>query len=636
MKLKIRTFAILFLMMFCLSLVSASCDWREYGNTYSPLWNEQISPSVCWGRLPVTSINKSIALGRTAGNQTIISNFGTNAYIIFNNGNYLQMYDSNLVLRQEANVGFTALSSLVSMDFFGTGSSSDIANLYKYNATDYFLRVYTYNDTANTLINSYEYNISGVLIPAIAGLRHNGQNIYFTNSTDLIKINDTAMTNLLLPRPANYTEPLSFYTDYNSDGVRDFMTWSSTNLTIFDENGVIILQQTYSASAPLRSARMFKPTASNLWKVVTLEESGFGVNTAIALNSYYLDGSSYWSKALESGGSSDIRYYGDIAINDDYDGDGYPDIYLFYYKNRPLNPDTKQYRIYKGTDGTLLFSRSYTLGTLGLTSAKLTIADMNHDGKADFISNLGTWLEVYNPYSNSSLLNDSIAPSGYCIPSDLNFDGTQDIICSNSTKTKVYFSDYTNQNPTISSVTYDPSTSVSISQPVSAIVSAYDVESDTKIYASSCYDGANWIVDSGIPTQTCTYVVAGVYNLSVGVRDIYHSTYNLYSHSIYVSSTGSFCGDGVCGTGETFSNCPADCDEGGTIGGENGTITIPVDIVNLNNTNEGLLPQVYYGILGFLSSTLSPAIILIFAIFFALIMLAIGIIIKRVAEKIGR
>jgi hypothetical protein len=635
MKLKLFIIATILLAILP-AFASASCDWTEYGNTYSPLWNEQLSPSTCWGKLPATPINKSISLGMTAGNSMIVSSFGTNAYIVFNNGNYLQLYDKDLVLRQEANVGYTALASLVNLDFFGDGQTDDFANLYKYNNSLYFLRVYTYNDTANTLVPSYEYNVSDVAVPTLAGLRHTGQNIYFVNSTDLIKINSTDMTALALPSIAPYSEPVSFYTDYNSDGVRDFMTFSSNNLTIFDENGVLILQKTYSTT--LRSARMFKPTASNLWKVATLEETGSGGATpTLTLTTYYLDGSSYWSKNIKVGSTSSQHYYGDIAVSDDYDGDNYPDLYVFGYLSYPLNTDIKYFRIYKGSDGTELFTKNISLtGASAYTKAKLTIADMNHDGKADFISNLNTLLEVYNPYSDTSLLNDSIAPSGYCIPSDLNFDGTQDIICSNSTKTKVYFSNYTNENPTINSVTYDPSTSVSISEPVNAIVSAYDVESDTKIYGVKCSDSDSFVGDSYTPTQTCIYTIAGVYNLSVGVRDIYHSNYNLYSHSIYVSSTGTICGDGLCNGGETYLTCPADCEEGGYIGGENGTITIPVDIVNLNDTNTGLLPEIYYGILGFLSNTLSPAITLIFAIFFVLIILALGTIIKRVAEKIGK
>jgi hypothetical protein len=321
-----------------------------------------------------------------------------------------------------------------------------------------------------------------------------------------------------------------------------------------------------------------------------------------------------------------------MAISDDYDGDGLPDLYLFSNRKYTGNNDIKSYRIYKGTDGTLLFSKSITLGNLGYSNTKLTLADMNHDGKDDFISNLQGLVEVYNPYTNTSLFNRTLS-SGYVIPSDLNFDGTQDLIHSVSGRTYVFFSNYTNQNPTISSVTYDPSTSVTLSQPINAIVSAYDVESDTKIYGVKCSDTDSFVGDSGTPTQTCTYAVAGVYNLSVGVRDIYHTTYNLYSHSIYVSSTGALCGDGVCNGIETFSTCPADCtEEGGTIGGENGTTTLPLDIVDVNDTDSGLLPTIYYGLMGFLSYALVPVVSFLFIIFIALIIFAIGRIFKNMVH----
>jgi ABC-type siderophore export system fused ATPase/permease subunit len=58
-------------------------------------------------------------------------------------------------------------------------------------------------------------------------------------------------------------------------------------------------------------------------------------------------------------------------------------------------------------------------------------------------------------------------------------------------------------------------------------------------------------------------------------------------------------------------------------------------IVDTDNINSGFLPEIYYGILGFLSNTLSPMIILVFVIFFVLIILAIAMIVKNVFKKVG-
>jgi hypothetical protein len=61
---------------------------------------------------------------------------------------------------------------------------------------------------------------------------------------------------------------------------------------------------------------------------------------------------------------------------------------------------------------------------------------------------------------------------------------------------------------------------------------------------------------------------------------------------------------------------------------------IPTQLVDTENMNQGLLPEVYYGTLGFISSTLNPMMVLIFAIFIVLIMLLIAKLIKKVANKV--
>jgi len=64
--------------------------------------------------------------------------------------------------------------------------------------------------------------------------------------------------------------------------------------------------------------------------------------------------------------------------------------------------------------------------------------------------------------------------------------------------------------------------------------------------------------------------------------------------------------------------------------------SLPTDFfVSQNNTKEGLLPSIYYGTLSFFQNNLMPLIIIIFLIFSVLIILSIGIIIKKLFEKIG-
>ena len=64
-------------------------------------------------------------------------------------------------------------------------------------------------------------------------------------------------------------------------------------------------------------------------------------------------------------------------------------------------------------------------------------------------------------------------------------------------------------------------------------------------------------------------------------------------------------------------------------------INMTMKLVNVDDINTGLLPDIYHGTLRFFSVTLSPMIILIFLIFMVLIILAIGTIIKKIAMKVG-
>ena len=91
----------------------------------------------------------------------------------------------------------------------------------------------------------------------------------------------------------------------------------------------------------------------------------------------------------------------------------------------------------------------------------------------------------------------------------------------------------------------------------------------------------------------------------------------------------------VCESREDYENCLADCPAPTSNPSEWQEVNLPTKIVDVDNPEQGLLPEVYYGILGFFSETLSPMIILIFVIFFVLIILTLGTIIKKIAMKVG-
>lgn len=634
-------------LMFIPFVRADGCDWTTYGNQFTPLWNEQFSPSICYGVLSNVSVNRTISGGMAMGTQPIVSSLGDigRNYYILVNGNYLQVYDKDFNIVSEVLSG-ASLVNVDTLDFLGTGITRDIAYIYSRNATSYGIKVYTFNSSDSSLTLSFVYNFTDSLSNLI-GLRHSGGNIYFMNSTSLIKVNNTNITSVSVPSSLNpFTEPLSFYVDYNGDSIRDFMTYDTEKLFIFDENGNKILEINYSnivGGKRLRSARMIKPTSSNLWKVVTLVNDG--ISTALpsmSINEYNLDGSLVWSTSVAGGSSSTQFFYGDLAIADDYDGDNFPDIYCVWYLSHPLNTDQKGFKIFKGNTGSLLFSRTNSFSPLGFTFPKLTIADMNHDSKYDFIYNLQGRLEVVSAFTNTSLFNSS-SSSGYCIPADLDFDGRLDIVCSNTSSSITFFSNYTNQNPIINNIVYSPDINVLSNTNVYAYINATDFEGDIIYYRHSCFDGDSFTSDSTSSIQQCYYGIQGIYNMTIQTRDSYHSDYNSFSQSITVSDNIiNPCNyNGICetGIGENNVNCANDCNSlnqsQNQQANDTGGIPIPTELVSTTNINQGLLPEIYFGTLGFFSNTLQPMIILIFGIFFVLIVLAIAFIIRSVAGKVG-
>jgi len=63
-------------------------------------------------------------------------------------------------------------------------------------------------------------------------------------------------------------------------------------------------------------------------------------------------------------------------------------------------------------------------------------------------------------------------------------------------------------------------------------------------------------------------------------------------------------------------------------------LNMTMKLVNVDNVDSGLLPDIYHGTLRFFSVTLSPMIIFIFLLFIVLIILLIGALIKKVAKAI--
>jgi hypothetical protein len=226
----------------------------------------------------------------------------------------------------------------------------------------------------------------------------------------------------------------------------------------------------------------------------------------------------------------------------------------------------------------------------------------------------------------------------------LTYNGQQEIICSGNGGTTMFYSDVENSNAIINSVAYNPSTTIEVNTTLTMVIYANDSEGDSPLYyRHKCFASDNYSAETTSPIKTCSYVGTGIYETTVAVRDPFHTAYDTYSQDIVVTTTGLICdNDLVCeaSQGETYLNCPNDCDppeeeEIPDTTTSEGGISIPTQLVDTDNIEQGLLPEIYYGTLGFMSSILQPTIILVFVIFFALIMISVGVIIKKMGQKVG-
>jgi hypothetical protein len=648
-KVKLKKFIlIIFLFIFInIAFVNADCDWGTYGNTYSPLWNEQ--DSFCHGAFVNPQDNNlSIAFGNTIGRQPIIANFyttsgnlsGVSAYLVVQNGNYLQVYDKNLALVQEILSG-TPKGTPAIMDFLMSGANKSIVNLYTINSTLTALKVYSFDEVTLQFNLTFQQNFTDV--PTSSGIRYfEGNKVYFTNSTAILIVNSTTTSFVPTELVGIGLSPPSYYVGFAGDGIPSYMIWSANKVEIFRNDGSNIFNVTYTSYpvTQIVSARMYKPTSSSIWKVAMLIESGVGTaSPSLDLIVTSFDGLTYCSTSVLGGSSTNSAFDGDIAISDDYNGDSYPDIYVFGHLSYPLNSDSRRFMVLEGDTCDTLFTKTYSVSPMGVVSSALTIADMNGDLKNDFIASYGGRLEVINPYTDTTLLNvTSGIPLNYCVPADLNFDGKLDITCSESGRTIVFFSNFTNQLPVIVSVTYDTGTTIEVNTTLNMYVTATDTESDVVSCSVDCLGNGNWSVETGT-TLSCFYNSLGIFNNTIRCRDVYHTNFAKFSTLITLTQTGQICNNnGNCDIGENSNNCPADCGspQGNTTQSSEGGMIIPNEIVSTTNTNQGLLPEVYFGILGFFSNTLQPMIVIIFVIFMVLIMFLFARIIKKMADKVGR
>lgn len=660
-----------FSLLLSFSLASA-LDWRTFGNDLSQMHQNQY---VGMGQLDVSLFETNISVGYevsgTSPNvsfQPINVNAGINGtetgFIFFPYGSYIRVYDSGLNLLNEFQTG-TTVTQIDVQDYDGDGDYDDIATIIKHNNTLLTLKIIEFDKTDNSLTQTYEFNLSTIGDETIVnGIRNQGNEIYFATSQRnttgdnsynlyLHKANTTDLTSQFIFNSTwQFDEPLNIL-DFNNDGKLEFMTFNQRKLFAFQEDGTMVFnfsQPTVSPAINIHDAKFFHPISSNIWKVAILRvrSSGNPSHPRDALIDVYNSDMSLYNNesyeigfggVLNAGGTAQGR----LAIAD-ADSDGLDDIYIAG-SDTTVNPAKFRLNIYDGDTLNLISTNASIISeNIDLDEpTSLTIGDIDGGGTQDFIFFTSDGRLILLSGETNSFIHEGDKQSTNdfysCIPADINVDGSLEILCAGESLTQLFSSSaVANNNSRITVVAYDPSTTIEVNTTLFAFITAVDDEGDSPLYYRiKCSNAEDWTNITTISTQSCFFSEIGQFNVTVGTKDPYHSTFDIFSQVITVTQTGEICdNDGICEAeqGETYINCPADCPAPSeNVTQVEGGIAIPTQIVDSDDFNKGLLPEIYFGTLAFFSRTLQPFILLIFLILFVMIIMVLGLIIKKIAKR---
>lgn len=561
----------LFATIFLISAVSATFyDWKDYGNAFTPQWMSQYESA--YGRFDlarnVTTVNRYYTPMTNSYVEPLITDLGYpeadanyRNYLVIPYGSYLEIFDKYLNLYDEISTGGNVVEQISTTDWDGNGRRDDIVGLWDVGvAGNTTFMAFHYNGSTNrysqlisinlndTAFNFSQYNgVRSGLSESYLVVKDRYDGVYFLTLSGTNGGANYTATKVWLSANftslGTYVEPVSWY-DIDGDSKNEFLYLDSSRILVFNgDTGTTIFHSNTSATQYLQG-KFIQTHPGNQWRIAYMSKAGtFGT---ITMYVYRQDGVSLWSSGVIGG---DINYYNDecrMAVYVDYDKDEFTpdnDIAVACLEGEYAMGHIKKYAIYKGYNGNVL--SSYTSGILAGTPSTtqiLTLADMNGDSILDFVVgrayNEVAILDPTTSFTNITVITTGTIPS--CVSADINVDGLLELICLDGSHTDEYYTgSIVNNNPTIVGVLFDPTTTIPQGQTLTVTTNATDTEGNPILYSGRCSDTANYSTASYSPIIRCTYTNSGTYNVTVRVKDTYHSTYNSYSYPILVTSTNT-------------------------------------------------------------------------------------------------